>query len=165
MKTKTKTKAVVGSRSLLQCCQLPVKNCNYIQGHICNFSRVISKQLCIYTTVSRGTPNDVLWNPKVPRNLFRKHSELTCEKSLILNVSSASSSLLFIHSKSHSPSFIAQAPFRSKSSSCGIFGGQNGKVRVYSLITCVFNRYCLPTKLQYKYFINCINLAIASNVE
>ena len=29
----------------------------------------ISKQLCIYSTISLGTPNDVLWNPGVPRKL------------------------------------------------------------------------------------------------
>jgi hypothetical protein len=35
---------------------------------IFTFFRSISKFLLIYSTISRGTPNVVLWNPKVPRN-------------------------------------------------------------------------------------------------
>jgi hypothetical protein len=36
----------------------------YIFVIFCGFS----KQLYIYSAVSLGTPKDVLWNPKVPRN-------------------------------------------------------------------------------------------------
>ena len=39
-----------------------------ISRYIYNFFCCISKQLCIYSTISLWTPNGVLWNPKVPRN-------------------------------------------------------------------------------------------------
>ena len=38
-----------------------------LRGTFTIFFCGISKQLCNYSTISLGPPNDVLWNPKVPR--------------------------------------------------------------------------------------------------
>jgi hypothetical protein len=58
---RTKNKEAVGcARILFQYCQLPDKNS--LRETLGIFRRIL-KCLYIYPTISRGTPNDILWNP------------------------------------------------------------------------------------------------------
>jgi hypothetical protein len=59
----THKETVVSPRKLLQYFQLSDKNSRDISKYVYNFL-----YLCIYFTISLGTRNDVLWNPKIPRN-------------------------------------------------------------------------------------------------
>ena len=54
---------IVSARILLQCIQLPeTKILAIFRGIVFNFCG-ISELLCIYPTISLGTPDSVLWNP------------------------------------------------------------------------------------------------------
>jgi hypothetical protein len=63
---KNYKETVVSALRLLQHFQLPDKNSRHILRYIHNFCG-ISKHLCICSSISRGFPNEVLWNPNVPR--------------------------------------------------------------------------------------------------
>jgi hypothetical protein len=60
--SKQNKEAVGSTRRLLQYCQLPDKKHTIFRG-IFGIFRGISKFLFIYSTISRGTPDDVLRNP------------------------------------------------------------------------------------------------------
>ena len=59
----------VSAWRLLQYFQLLEKISRYISRYIIIFC-VILKELRVYSKVFRGTPNAVVWNPRVPQNPF-----------------------------------------------------------------------------------------------